>query len=82
MRDTLLTLVELSVVEQRYQAVLAGIRDGVPAVEVAGSLDPFPGHHSQPRIRLRNRLLAPLILAGQGPYDWNYRVHHCYRMHA
>jgi transposase InsO family protein len=29
-------LVELSVVEQRYQAVLAVIRDGVPVVEVAG----------------------------------------------
>jgi len=29
-------LVELSVVEQRYQAVLAVIRDGVPIVEVAG----------------------------------------------
>ena len=28
-------LVELSVVEQRYQAVLAVIRDGVPVVEVA-----------------------------------------------
>jgi transposase len=28
-------LVELSVVEQRYQAVLAVIRDGVPIVEVA-----------------------------------------------
>jgi transposase-like protein len=28
-------LVELSVVEQRYQAVLAMIRDGVPIVEVA-----------------------------------------------
>jgi hypothetical protein len=27
--------VELSVVEQRYQAVLAVIRDGVPVVEVA-----------------------------------------------
>lgn len=35
MRDTLLMLVELSVVEQRYQAVLAVIRDGVPVVEVA-----------------------------------------------
>lgn len=30
MRDTRLMLVELSVVEQRYQAVLAVIRDGVP----------------------------------------------------
>ncbi len=29
-------LVELSVVEQRYQAVLAVIRDGVPVVQVAG----------------------------------------------
>lgn len=29
-------LVELSVVEQRYQAVLAVIRDGVPIVQVAG----------------------------------------------
>jgi transposase-like protein len=29
-------LLELSVVEQRYQAVLAVIRDGVPIVEVAG----------------------------------------------
>ena len=28
-------LVELSVVEQRYQAVLAVIRDGVPVVQVA-----------------------------------------------
>jgi len=28
-------LVELSVVEQRYQAVLAVIRDGVPIVQVA-----------------------------------------------
>jgi len=28
-------LVELSVVEQRYHAVLAVIRDGVPIVEVA-----------------------------------------------
>ena len=28
-------LVELSVVEQRYQAVLAAIRDGVPVTEVA-----------------------------------------------
>jgi hypothetical protein len=27
-------LVELSVVEQRYQAVLAVIRDGVPVVQV------------------------------------------------
>jgi hypothetical protein len=31
MRDTLLMLVELSVVEQRYQAVLAVILDGVGA---------------------------------------------------
>jgi transposase len=28
-------LVELSVVEQRYQAVLAVIRDGIPVTEVA-----------------------------------------------
>jgi len=35
MRDTRLTLVEMSVVEQRCQAVLAVIRDGVPVVEVA-----------------------------------------------
>jgi transposase InsO family protein len=32
-------LVELSVVEQRYQAVLAVIRDGVPIVEVAHRFD-------------------------------------------
>src|SRR4051794_22425069 len=32
-------LVELSVVEQRYQAVLAVIRDGVPIVEVAQRFD-------------------------------------------
>jgi transposase InsO family protein len=32
-------LVELSVVEQRYQAVLAVIRDGVPIVEVANRFD-------------------------------------------
>jgi hypothetical protein len=32
-------LVELSVVEQRYQAVLAVIRDGVPIVEVARRLE-------------------------------------------
>jgi transposase InsO family protein len=32
-------LVELSVVEQRYQAVLAVIRDGVPIVEVARRFD-------------------------------------------
>ena len=32
-------LVELSVVEQRYQAVLAVIRDGVPVVEVARRFD-------------------------------------------
>jgi transposase len=32
-------LVELSVVEQRYQAVLAAIRDGVPVVEVAHRFD-------------------------------------------
>jgi transposase-like protein len=32
-------LVELSVVEQRYQAVLAVIRDGVPIVQVAPRLD-------------------------------------------
>jgi transposase-like protein len=31
-------LVDLSVVEQRYQAVLAVIRDGVPVVEVAGRM--------------------------------------------
>jgi transposase len=31
-------LVELSVVEQRYQAVLAVIRDGVPIVEVASRM--------------------------------------------
>ena len=30
---------ELSVVEQRYQAVLAVIRDGVPIVQVAGRFD-------------------------------------------
>ena len=39
MRDTRLMLVELSVVEQRYQAVLAVIRDGVPVVEVARRFD-------------------------------------------
>ena len=33
MRDTPFMLVELSVVEQRYQAVLAVIRDGVPVAE-------------------------------------------------
>jgi transposase-like protein len=32
-------LLELSVVEQRYQAVLAVIRDGVPIVEVAHRFD-------------------------------------------
>jgi transposase-like protein len=32
-------LVELSVVEQRYQAVLAVIRDGVPIVQVAHRFD-------------------------------------------
>jgi transposase InsO family protein len=32
-------LVELSVVEQRYQAVLAVIRDGVPVIEVARRFD-------------------------------------------
>src|SRR5436190_21205052 len=32
-------LVELSVMEQRYQAVLAVIRDGVPIVEVARRFD-------------------------------------------
>ena len=32
-------LVELSVVEQRYQAVLAVIRDGVTVVEVARRFD-------------------------------------------
>jgi hypothetical protein len=32
-------LVELSVVEQRYHAVLAVIRDGVPIVEVARRFD-------------------------------------------
>ena len=32
-------LVELSVVEQRYQAVLAVIRDGVPIVQVARRFD-------------------------------------------
>ena len=32
-------LVELSVVEQCYQAVLAVIRDGVPIVQVAGRFD-------------------------------------------
>jgi transposase-like protein len=32
-------LVELSVVEQRYQAVLAVIRDGVQMVEVARRFD-------------------------------------------
>ena len=37
MRDTRSMLVELSVVEQRYQSVLAVIRDGVPVVE--GSMD-------------------------------------------
>lgn len=35
MRDTPSMLVELSVVEQRYQAVLAVIGDGVPVVQVA-----------------------------------------------
>jgi len=39
MGDTRLMLVELSVVEQRYQAVLAVIRDGVPVVEVARRFD-------------------------------------------
>ena len=39
MGDTRLMLVELSVVEQRYQAVLAVIRDGVPIVEVARRFD-------------------------------------------
>ena len=39
MRDTRSMLVELSVVEQRYQAVLAVIRDGVPVVEVARRFD-------------------------------------------
>ena len=34
-RDAPNMLLELSVVEQRYQAVLAGIRDGVPIEEVA-----------------------------------------------
>ena len=39
-RDTLPSmLVELSVVEQRYQAVLAVIRDGVPIVQVARRFD-------------------------------------------
>ena len=32
-------LLELSVVEQRYQAVLAVIRDGVPVIEVARRFD-------------------------------------------
>ena len=35
MLDTSLMLMELSVVEQRYQAVLAVIRDGVSVVDVA-----------------------------------------------
>ena len=35
MPDTRSMLVELSVVEQRYQAVLAVTRDGVPVAEVA-----------------------------------------------
>jgi len=39
MGDTRLMVVELSVVEQRYQAVLAVIRDGVPVVEVARRFD-------------------------------------------
>ena len=39
MLDTLPMLVELSVVEQRYQAVLAVIRDGVPIVQVAHRFD-------------------------------------------
>jgi transposase InsO family protein len=38
-RDTPSMLLELSVVEQRYQAVLAVIRDGVPIVEVADRFD-------------------------------------------
>jgi len=33
--DTSLMLMELSVMEQRYQPVLAVIRDGVPVVDVA-----------------------------------------------
>lgn len=39
MRDTRLMLEDLSVVEQRYQAVLALIRDGVATVEVARWFD-------------------------------------------
>lgn len=39
MRDTSFMLKEISVMEQRYQAVLAVIRDGVPIVEVARRFD-------------------------------------------
>ena len=38
MRDARFMIVELSVVEQRYQAVLAVIAEGVPVVEVAARL--------------------------------------------
>ena len=39
MRDTSFMLKEISVMEQRYQAVLAVIRDGVPIVGVARRFD-------------------------------------------
>lgn len=39
MRDTSFMLKEISVLEQRYQAVLADIQDGVPIVEVARRFD-------------------------------------------
>jgi transposase len=39
MLDTFSMVKEISVMEQRYQAVLAVIRDGVPIVEVARRFD-------------------------------------------
>jgi transposase-like protein len=65
-------LVELSVVEQRYQAVLAVIREGVRIVEVArrfgrsdgirwrsGELGDRARHSSRPSCRLRGAWRQP-----------------------
>jgi 2-keto-3-deoxy-6-phosphogluconate aldolase len=55
-------LVELSVVEQRYQAVQAVIRDGVPVVEVAsGSASVLDVMRSEVRCRI-----SDYTLPGQG----------------
>jgi hypothetical protein len=59
-------LVELSVVEQRYQAVLAVIRDGVSIVQVAHRFGPLPSDRERGTGRGRPSPWGDVCLLHQG----------------